>query len=658
MGRPLRVLIVEDSADDAELIVRALAQGGFEAVFERVETEPAMEAALDGGDFELVLADYRLPRFGALPALAVLRRRGLDIPFLIVSGALGEAAAVSAMKAGADDVIMKDALARLVPAVARELREAQERTGRREAEEALRASEARFRRLIEGSPDGVAVYRNGRIVYVNPVIASALGHASPRDLVGRAILDLVHPDDAGLIALRAPRTRPAGGSARVGEIRFLRRDGGVVIAEVSPMRIDFDGAPAIAIVARDVTERKQMQGRLLLADRMASVGILAAGVAHEVNNPLSYVIANLDFLREEIPRIRKRLAETPGSAPAAPVSAEDAGGLFAPDLGEIEETVRETREGAERVRLIVRDLRTFSRIDEETRGPLDPGRAIEAAIHMASAGIRPRARLVTRLGPTPRVRANESRLSQVVLNLLINAAQALPEGEAEKNEIRVVSRTDARGRAVVEVSDTGPGIPPAHLGRIFDPFFTTKPVGVGTGLGLSICHNIVSGLGGEVEVETRVGQGTTFRVTLPADATQAPEVPGTPAPERPAGSGRGRILVIDDEPSLGTALRRALSDHDVDVARDGREGLAQLSRGDAYDLVLCDLLMPGMTGMELYDMLRSARPALLRRVVFMSSGASTSRAQAFLSRREILCLEKPLDMKQLRDLVAQSVRGR
>jgi CheY-like chemotaxis protein len=241
------------------------------------------------------------------------------------------------------------------------------------------------------------------------------------------------------------------------------------------------------------------------------------------------------------------------------------------------------------------------------------------------------------------------------LNLVVNAAQAIPEGAADQNEIRVVTRLDDRGRVVVEVHDTGSGIAEAVLPRIFDPFFTTKPVGVGTGLGLAICHRIVAAAGGQLTVESQVGKGTVFRTTLPAlegDADQASPLPAAVAPGR-----RGRVLVIDDEPLLGTAIRRMLSaEHDVVVVTAARDALALVSRGERYDVLLCDLMMPEVTGMELHAELLRSCPELAEQMVFMTGGAFTSRAREFLDEVRNPRLEKPFDVGTIKALVRSLLR--
>ena len=267
---------------------------------------------------------------------------------------------------------------------------------------------------------------------------------------------------------------------------------------IDPLR-DATGEITGAIgVALDITERKAMEAKLSQAERLASMGTLAAGVAHEINNPLTYVMANIGFVAERLSKLRPY--------PAA---------AFDQQVEELGTALSEAQEGAVRVRQIVRDLKTLARGDEEHYGPVDIARVIETSVGMVAADIRAKAELVVDLGAVPSVEASESRLGQVLVNLLVNSAQSIGEGGPSVNRIRVATRTDAAGRAVISVSDTGSGIPPEVLGRIFDPFFTTKPVGVGTGLGLFICHGIVKALGGEITVESRLGSGTTFRVLLP-----------------------------------------------------------------------------------------------------------------------------------------------
>jgi len=521
MGKPLRALIVEDVEQDALLVVRELRRGGFDVAFERVDTPEAMAAALEKESWDVVISDYSMPRFSAPMALGLVNKRRPGLPFIIVSGTVGEDVAVEAFHAGAHDFMAKGKLARLVPAVERELRDA---------------------------------------------------------------------------ALRS--------------------------------------------------ERSRMQEQLLIADRMASVGTLAAGIAHEINNPLAVVTANLDFVLDAVAKLGEELR----SAAAARDGEGAEIGWIATRLREIEEPLRDVREAADRVRHIVRDLKVFSRSDEDKTGPVDVRRVLESSMRMAWNEIRHRARLVKDYGDVPPVEGNEGRLGQVFLNLIVNAAQAIPEGRAEHNEIRIITRRDDDGRVVVEVRDTGSGIPASVVSRIFDPFFTTKAIGVGTGLGLSICHRIVTALGGQIVVESQVAKGTVFRITLPAAKADAAEVPSPAAP--PASGRRGRILVVDDEEALGIALRRILSnEHEVLAVTTAEDALGRVSQGERFDVILCDLMMPEVTGMDFHAALLQLAPAQAEKVVFMTGGAFTSQAREFLDRVRNARVEKPFDAGSIRALI-------
>jgi CheY-like chemotaxis protein/two-component sensor histidine kinase len=320
-------------------------------------------------------------------------------------------------------------------------------------------------------------------------------------------------------------------------------------------------------------------------------------------------------------------------------------------LDETGEALTEARQGAERVRNIVRDLRVFARGDDDQSGPVAVRRVLDSSINIAWNEIRHRARLVKDYGETPLVEGNESRLGQVFLNLLLNAAHAIPEGETERNEIRVTTRTDGRGFAVVEVRDSGMGIPLEIRERIFDPFFTTKPVGEGTGLGLWICHGIVSALGGEVKVDSEIGRGSTFRVTLPPALMDAPATFSTPTIPDVDAKG-GRLLVVDDEAMILGALRRSLgTDYNVTCVGDGRRALDRIKAGERFDVILCDLMMPELTGMDLHAELEKIAPDQAGRMVFVSGGAFTPRAREFLERVPNARVEKPIDFQNLRVLL-------
>ena len=383
--------------------------------------------------------------------------------------------------------------------------------------------------------------------------------------------------------------------------------------------------------------RKAMEAHLFLSDRMASMGMLAGGVAHEINNPLAYVIANLGFVAQLISEVVSKAPQQAGT------------------LAEASEAIKDAQQGAERVRCIVRDLKTFSRSDDAQHGPVDVHQVLNACANMAWNEIRHRSRLVKDYATASLMaEGNDSHIGQVFLNLLVNAAQAIPEGAADKNEIRISTRLESDGRILIEVRDSGPGMTPEVRARLFTPFFTTKPAGIGTGLGLSICHKIVSSHGGEIQVESELGRGTTFRVWLPA-VTGDVIAEKTVAAKSPA-TRRGRVLIVDDELMLAKALRRIIAPHhDAEVVTSGSEALRLISLSTEYDVVFCDLMMPEMTGPEAYQAIARLRPELLRRIVFMTGGVFTEKAAAFLERTPNLRIEKPFATGQVLSIVAQFI---
>ncbi len=487
-------------------------------------------------------------------------------------------------------------------------------------EERRRSAEERYRLVVEHATDGIFLADGSlRFVEVNGAASIMLGY--PREeLLALRVPDVFHPED---LAARPLQLDPGRlGMSIVVERRMVRKDGATLDVELDAKVLP--GRMQQAFV-RDIRDRRAMQAQLLLADRMASLGQLAAGIAHEVNNPLAYTALNIEHAQRALR----------GLYPAAPGLAR---------------ALADAGDGVERVRVIVRELDAFGRGEEQRLSAVDVNRALDAALRIADSKIRHRARLVKQYEATTPVHANELRLGQVFVNLLVNAADAIPEHAVERHEIRVRTASAADGRVIVEVSDTGAGIAPEVRGRIFDPFFTTKPVGAGTGLGLSICHRIVTMLGGEISVDSEPGRGTTFRVALLAShAVGAPDA-GRRGPRGEARARRARVLVIDDERAIARVLSAALSQHDVTVAADGNDART-LGASGAFDAIVCDLLMPDLSGPELYELLRAGGRGLERRIVFMTGGAFAPRARAFLAGVPNRCLEKPFSLSVLEEAV-------
>ncbi len=472
-----------------------------------------------------------------------------------------------------------------------------------------------------------------KIVYVNEALCRLTGYRR-EELIGRSPMSIAG-DDVEHVRFLPLRESMRTGKPYFGELINYRKDGSSFPAEVQVTPVFAEDGTITHFLSsrRDISERRELQGKLAMAERLASVGTLAAGVAHEINNPLTFISSNLEFLRREL--IRSRIVL---------------------DRPELQEAVSECIVGADRVREIVGDLKLFSRDTGEVRTPVQLNDVLELALRMSSHELRPRARLVKELGTPPLVEVNEGRVGQVLVNLLVNAAQAIPVGSPEAHEVRVRTGGDLQTGAWVEIDDTGEGIAPDVLPRIFDPFFTTKEVGVGTGLGLTICHQIVKAYGGEITVTSERGKGTAFRVVLPASAAQ-PVVAEPSAAIRPPNP--TRVLVIDDEPRIGQSTRRVLEpDHEVDVCIRAEDALKWLGEGRLYDVVLCDLHMPGMTGMEFHRELESRMPALAERVLFFSGGAFTAASQEFVARMSEVVLEKPVRPELLEQAIADVLASR
>jgi PAS domain S-box-containing protein len=514
----------------------------------------------------------------------------------------------------------------------------QDVTEQRAAQNALARSEANFRALIENAPDAVGVFgKQGEHLYMNPTLAKFVGFER-EELIGRSVRECIHPDDRAMFDDRNAR-RERGEALGPTEYRLVHKDGRTLYAEIISMKVQFNGGPAVLCMMRDLSERKQLQLQLLQSDRLAAVGMLAAGIAHEINNPLAYVMANLEVIaRHSLPEMT-RLA-------SSDVERER--------IERVAEMIGQVRHGAERMRRIVRDVKTFARPDDDSREPIEVAGVLDAALQLVAHDLRQRGHLVRDFAPVPKVEASESRLGQVFLNLLVNALQALPETGDQEVRVRVSApdATDAEeGQWVlVEVSDTGDGIPADVLPRVFDPFFTTKPIGVGTGLGLFVCHGIVTSLGGTLEIQSEPGKGTRVSVRLPA-ARAPTTAPAPRTPSGPADPRRARILLVDDEASFGRALAAALEgEHDVVTVTSGQGALDLLAVDQAFDVVLCDLTMPDLSGMMVWERVKDSRPPLADRFVFVTGGAYTPEASAFLSAGRPH-LEKPFDLDVLRKLV-------
>lgn len=520
-----------------------------------------------------------------------------------------------------------------------ERKEASHRAALAEQLRAIEESNARFRAVARATNDALYDWdiQTGAIVW-NDALHTVLRYTGDAEAAGiQWWMAQVHPDDSDRVAASLDKAMSGGAEGWSDNYRFSTPDGGelhiidrgVFIRDASGRAVRMIGA------MMDVTGRKQLQTRLVLADRLAGVGTMAAGVAHELNNPLTWVLANVRLVQESM-------------ADALPEPARRA----------LDNAAR----GAERMRSIVADLKVFSR-NEVHAAPVDLRQVLGSALSIVAGDLRAKAQLEqvdTTSGPL-HVLANEARVAQVLLNLLVNAVQAIEPGHPERNRVSIhLGHPGGNLRVVaIDVDDTGAGIPPAVRARIFDPFFTTKPPGEGTGLGLSIGLQLVQEMGGEIQVVPRAGRGTRFRVTLPlTDVRPAGgRLHTPPAPTRSAVP--ARVLIVDDEAMIVEMLEQVLSpEFEVIGESDSRRALARIESGERFDAMLCDVMMPGVDGMELYTATLSIAPEQAARFVFVTGGVSNPDVHAFLEDTGRVCVEKPFDLHGLRATVRKLVGAR
>jgi PAS domain S-box-containing protein len=512
-------------------------------------------------------------------------------------------------------------------------------TSRKKTEEALRQSEENFLTIIQNLPKGVMIIDDKNILFANRTLVKMLGFAAAEEFLGHPMLELIHPDYHDVAFEKSVNDAATGASAPPLKIKLIGEKGKTVYVESSNIAIRFFGKNATLVFMRDITYQNKMEQQAVLNDKLATVGTLAAGVAHEINNPLSYVLGNLVFLKEQFADLKNHLRET---------GAKD--DFCVNLLSEMSDELSDIAEGGEKIREIVKGLKAFVHGSEEEVEKLNLNHVIESAINMTFHVIKQKARIEKELAvDLPILTANSGKLQQVFINLLINASQSIAGNHPADNKISVrTGRND--GHLFVEITDTGKGIPENVLPRIFDPFFTTKAVGEGTGLGLSVCNEILKSYPGTIQVHSKVGKGTTFIVNLPLENGRNAAEIDHPSPKME----NGLVLAVDDEPGNLELLSRMLrKEYKVLTAFSGVEALLVLEKeGGKVNAIVTDINMPDMSGIALYKAVAEKFPALAEKIIFVTGGAFNQETVEFFKTLPNPCLEKPFSREKLLKAIA------
>jgi PAS domain S-box-containing protein len=497
-----------------------------------------------------------------------------------------------------------------------------------EAERARETMEAHLALAINHAPIAIwSADKDGIVLMSEGAGLAAMGVKSGQ-LVGEDVFAMYRDH---------PTIPDANRRALAGESFWTTAEvpGAIYDTYMTPLRDSTDAIIGIMALSHDVTELRRLQANAIQNDRAIALGTLAASLAHEINNPLSYLLAHAEMCEKNLSQLELALESATDSA------VHELRAL----TKQVRSDLEPVRGAAERVARITRQLKTLSRSPEEHRQPIDVRSVVLSVIELVGKRAEAFAQVRLELGTPAHVVADEARLVQVVLNLVLNAMQAVRGQRPANAEILVRARSEDE-RVALDVEDSGSGVPARDRERIFEPFFSTKEPGEGTGLGLFVCRNIVRDLGGEITVEDRPSGGARFRVTLPRFDGPVPNASSLPPQSKPKPEKRSRILLVDDEPSLVHAFAKCLrlEGHEVESARDGASALEVLLSDQPFDLIFCDLMMRGLTGMDLERALLERAPQRLSRIVFMSGGAYTPDARAFLEAHRAQSVDKPFDI--------------
>jgi two-component system, cell cycle sensor histidine kinase and response regulator CckA len=637
VSEALRVLIAEDSEDDALLLVRELRRGGYTLTYERVASAPEMSAALDRQSWDLVIGDHSMPQFGGLAALALVRERKLDVPFICVSGTITEEMAVNAMRAGANDWVTKGQLKRLLPAIERELREAKGRA-------ALRATEASYTALVQNAPIGI--YRSspdGRFLTVNAALVRMLGYDAPADVLGLDLARDVYADPAERERLLTRDTYSEQDYDEV-EATWKRKDGRLLTLQLN-VRVARDAAGQVEYYetfVRDLTEQRRLQQQLVQSQKMEAVGRLAGGIAHDFNNLLTVITSYSDLLLEDLP---------PND----------------PKREDVEQVIH----AADGAAALTRQLLAFSRQQVLEPRVVNLNAVVQGVEKMLRRVIGEDVDLVTALASdVGAVKADVGQLEQVLMNLAVNARDAMPTGgklsietanvEHDVDYAREQEASPVREFVMLAVSDTGIGMDEATKSRIFEPFFTTKAPGKGTGLGLATVYGIVRQSGGFIWVYSELGRGTTFKIYLPEVDAPAPGAAGVGATELPRGT--ETVLVAEDAAAVRAVTRQVLERQGYTVleAPNGEAALAiAMAHPGPIHLLLTDVVMPGLSGRQVADQLTRLRPDI--RVLYTSGYTDDAVVRHGVLEAGIAYLQKPFTTaslaRKVREALDRPARG-
>jgi PAS domain S-box-containing protein len=637
MTEPLRVLLLEDSENDAELLLIALRRCGYELTHERVETAPGLRKALEQA-WDVVLSDYSMPGFDAPEALRILRERDLDLPFIIISGTIGEETAVTALQSGADDFLIKGKLGRLGTAIERSRREHAVRVARRAAEQALRESEERYRRIIETTNEGVWLLdQAGRTSFVNQRLSGLLGH-SPAELLGQPLLDFVH--EASKASVREGITAQQPGALSQMESRLVCADGKElwVLLDATPL-LEPAGSAGTLVMVTDISVRKRLEEQLRQSQKMEAVGNLAGGVAHDFNNLLSVILGYAELVIAEL-------------KPGDPIKAD----------------LEELNLAALRARDLTKQLLAFSRRQVLEPRTLDLNQVLRGMETMLRRLVREDIELAFLTAPTlGRVFADSGQVEQIVMNLLVNARDAIDGTgnitiETRNSELDAEYAATHHGVAagqyvMLAVSDTGSGMDAATQERIFEPFFTTKSQDGGTGLGLSTVFGIVKQSDGHIWVYSEPGKGTTFRIYLPRTEGTVQDLARAESPFTLRGT--ETILIVEDQEQVRTLMRVVLRRHGYNVleAPNGGEALMICEKFPAtIHLLLTDVVMPRISGRELAERLTPLRPEM--GVIYVSGYTENTIVHHGVLDAGVAFLQKPITPEALSRKVRQFLDAR